>query len=203
MSDSPGLRDRKKQRTRRTIEQSALELFESAGFDGTTIDEIAEAADISPRTFFHYFPSKEDVVLADYAFRLESIVVALEASPADQDPWAALRTAFLTVGADYEAERDALLRRFRIIHSTASVAARNLQLQASWEDAVTAAVSDWLQVNPANDLRPRLLAGAALAAMRASLRQWLTDGGQSRLPDHIAACFDHMEVGLGKVKGQQ
>ncbi len=67
---------------------------------------------------------------------------------------------------------------------------------------MTAAVSDWLQVNPATDLRPRLLAGAALAAMRASLRQWLTDGGQSRLPDHIATCFDLMENGLGQVGGQ-
>ena len=202
MSDSPGLRDRKKQRTRRAIEQSALGLFETRGFDGITIDEIADAADISPRTFFHYFPSKEDVVLSDYALRLESIVAALAASPADQAPWEALRAAFLTVGADYESERDALLRRFRIIQSTPSVAARNLQLQASWEDAVTAAVSDWLQVSPANDLRPRLLAGAALAAMRASLRQWLADGGQSRLPDHIAACFDLMEHGLGEVGGR-
>ena len=202
MSESPGLRDRKKQRTRRAIEQSALDLFEARGFDGTTVDEIAEAADISPRTFFHYFPSKEDVVLADYALRLESIVAALEASPAGQAPWAALRAAFLTVAADYESERDALLRRFRIIQSTASVAARNLQLQASWEDAVTAAVSDWLQVNPATDLRPRLLAGAALAAMRASIRQWLTDSGRSRLPDHIAACFDLMEDGLGQVSSQ-
>ena len=199
MSESPGLRDRKKQRTRRAIEQSALELFEARGFDGTTIDEIAEAADISPRTFFHYFPTKEDVVLADYAIRLESIVAALEASPAGQAPWAALRGAFLGVGADYETQRDALLRRFRIIHSTESVAARNLQLQASWEDAVTAAVSDWLGVSPADDLRPRLFAGAALAAMRASIRQWLSDGGQSRLPDHIAACFDMLETGLGEV----
>ncbi len=106
MSDSPGLRDRKKQRTRRAIEQSALDLFETHGFDGTTIDEIADAADISPRTFFHYFPSKEDVVLADYALRLESIVAALEASLTDQAPWAALRAAFLTVGADYESERE-------------------------------------------------------------------------------------------------
>ena len=202
MSESPGLRDRKKQRTRRAIEQAALDLFDARGFDGTTIDEIADAADIAPRTFFHYFPSKEDVVLADYAVRLERIVAALEASPSDQAPWAALRGAFLAVGADYETEREQLLRRFRIIQTTPSVTARNLQLQASWEDAVTAAVSDWLHVDAARVIRPRLLAGAALSAMRASLRLWLTEDGHSRLPDNIASCFDLLETGLGEVGGR-
>jgi AcrR family transcriptional regulator len=199
MSETPGLRARKKQRTRRTIERAALDLFDARGFDGTTIDDIAAAADIAPRTFFHYFPSKEDVVLADYSIRLEQIVAALKASPTDQPPWPALRDAFLTVAADYETEREQLLRRFRIIQATPSVTARNLLLQASWEDAVTTAVSDWLGLDATRDIRPRLIAGAALAAMRASLRRWLTDDGRSRLPDHLAYCFDLMEVGLGEV----
>lgn len=199
MTEATGLRARKKQRTRQTIERVALELFEATGFDATTIDTIAAGADIAPRTFFHYFPSKEDVVLADYATRLDQIVAALTDSPPGQPPWSALRAAFLAVGADYEAERSHLLRRFRIIQSTPSVAARNLQLQASWEDAVTDAVSDWLGVDANSDIRPRLIAGAALAAMRASLRRWLTGDGDSRLPDHIVYCFDLMEAGLGRI----
>jgi AcrR family transcriptional regulator len=199
MSQSPGLRDRKKQRTRRTIEQVALALFEENGFDGTTIDMIAAAADISPRTFFHYFPSKEDVVLADYASRLDRIVAALRASLAGEAPWPALRAAFLSVAADYETERGELLRRFRLIEATPSVAARNLQIQATWEDAVTEAVASWLDLDAAGDLRPRLIAGAAMAAIRASLRRWLTDNGHSRLPSHIAYCFDLLESGLGQV----
>jgi AcrR family transcriptional regulator len=199
MSDTPGLRARKKQRTRRAIERAALDLFDEHGFEGTTIDDIAAAADIAPRTFFHYFPSKEDVVLADYTIRLEQIVAALKASPADHAPWPALRGAFLSVAADYETEREQLLRRFRIIEATPSVTARNLLLQASWEDAVTDAVSNWLGLDATRDIRPRLIAGAALAAMRASLRRWLTDDGRSRLPDHLAYCFDLMETGLGDV----
>jgi AcrR family transcriptional regulator len=199
MTEATGLRARKKQRTRQTIERVALELFEARGFDATTIDTIAAGADIAPRTFFHYFPSKEDVVLADYAIRLDQIVAALTASAPGRPPWPALRDAFLAVGADYEAERSHLLRRFRIIQSTPSVAARNLQLQASWEDAVTDAVSDWIGVDADGDIRPRLIAGAALAAMRASLRRWLTGDGDSRLPDHIVYCFDLMEAGLGQI----
>lgn len=199
MSESPGLRDRKKQRTRRTIERVALDLFEENGFDGTTIELIAAAADIAPRTFFHYFASKEDVVLADYATRLDRIVVALEAGPVGEAPWPALRAAFLGVAADYETERGDLLRRFRIIEATPSVAARNLQIQATWEDAVTEAVASWLGIDAARDLRPRLIAGAAMAAIRASLRHWLTDNGQSQLPSHISDCFDLLEAGLGHV----
>ena len=199
MSQTPGLRDRKKQRTRRTIERVALDLFEENGFDGTTIKLIAATAEIAPRTFFHYFPSKEDVVLADYATRLERIVAALEASPVGEEPWLALRAAFLSVAADFETERGELLRRFRIIEATPSVAARNLQIQATWEDAVTEAVARWLDVDAARDSRPRLIAGAALAAIRASVSLWLTDNGRSRLPGHISDCFDLLEGGLGQV----
>ncbi len=199
MSSSPGLRDRKKQRTRRTIERVALDLFEQDGFDATTIDQIAAAADVAPRTFFHHFPSKEDVVLSDDADRLDRIVLALQASSTAAPPWAALQTAFMRVAADYETERAVLLRRFRIIQAAPSVAAHNLQIQTTWEDAVTDAVAAWLDVDPATDLRPGLIAGAALAAMRTSLRRWLTDDGESRLPDHVAACFDLLDTGLGQV----
>lgn len=201
MQETRSLRSRKKERTRRTIEKVALELFEERGFDGATIDEIAAGADISPRTFFHYFPSKEDVVLADYAARLESIVTALESSNPDevQAPWAALRSAFLGVAADYESEREQLFRRFRIIRATPSVAARNLQLQETWEEAVAEIVSRWLGTDATSDLRPHLIAGAALTAMRASIRRWLNDGGKSRLPDHVAHSFDLMEAGLSQL----
>ncbi|MDX2342413.1 MAG: hypothetical protein QNL12_01075, partial [Acidimicrobiia bacterium] len=92
-----------------------------------------------------------------------------------------------------------LLRRFRIVRSAPSVAARNLQLQASWEDAVAAAVTDWLELDGDQDIRPKLMAGAALAAMRASLQRWLTDDGDTRLPDHITYCFDLLGVGLGQI----
>ena len=66
MEASPGLRERKKQRTRERIVEAAFELFEERGFEGTTIADIAEAADIAPRTFFSYFPSKDDVVFHDF-----------------------------------------------------------------------------------------------------------------------------------------
>lgn len=199
MSDPGGLRARKKRRTRDAIERAALDLFEQNGFEGTTIDEIASAADIAPRTFFHYFPSKEDVVLADYTLRLDQVLDALGEEAGDRSPWSTLRRVLLQVAGDYEAERDKLLRRFRIVQAAPSVTARHLQLQAGWEGAVTGAVSSWLDVDPLTDVRPRLIAGAAMASMRASLHRWLTDDGSTHLPDHLEECFDLLGVGLGEL----
>src|SRR5687768_15977154 len=76
MTDT-GLRERKKQRTREAIVENALRLFEERGFDQTTIADIAEAADIAPRTFFGYFPSKEDVVFADFPVYLDALAARL------------------------------------------------------------------------------------------------------------------------------
>ena len=66
--DEPGLRERKKIRTRETVRREAFRLFESNGYAQTTVDQIAEAADVSPRTFFRYFPTKESVLFSDDLF---------------------------------------------------------------------------------------------------------------------------------------
>ena len=86
-----GLRERKKARTRAAIREHALRLFREQGYDSTTVEQIAEAAEVSPSTFFRYFPTKEDVVLQD---DFDPIAIAkFEALPADMHPVAALRTA--------------------------------------------------------------------------------------------------------------
>ena len=87
MSEELGLRERKKLERRRSIEVAALNRFGKNGFDATTIDEIAADADIAPRTFFSYFPTKEDVVLADYADRLKRTTDELGRRPPSEAPW--------------------------------------------------------------------------------------------------------------------
>lgn len=91
MSDEPGLRERKKKHTRETVRREAFRLFESNGYAQTTVDQIAEAADVSSRTFFRYFPSKESVLVADEF--IEPIVEAFLAAPAELSPVAAYRHA--------------------------------------------------------------------------------------------------------------
>ena len=191
-----GLRERKKRETWERIEKAAIEMFERDGFDATTIEDIAAAVDIAPRTFFHYFATKEDAVLADYADRLGRITLALAERPAAEAPWTALREALLMVAIDYETARPDLIRRFQIMATTPSVFARSLQLQAGWEAAVTDAMTVRLGSDPEHDITPQLLAAAALAAMRASLRHWLTNGAAASLPALVNDCFDQLAHGL-------
>src|SRR5438876_3205893 len=81
-SETVGLRERKKLKTREALEQAALELFEKQGFDRTTIEEIVEACDVSPRTFFRYFPNKEALLLTDADEKCQLLVAGLLDRPA-------------------------------------------------------------------------------------------------------------------------
>lgn len=195
----PGLRERKKMERRRAIEAAALDLFTRQGFDATTTEQIAAAVDIAPRTFFSYFPTKEDVVLADYAQRLERIVEELAGRPGSEEPWDALRASLLAVAADYEAEREQLMVRFGIMAGNPSVFARSLALQAGWEDTLATAMADRLGAEP-GDVTPRLMAAAALAAMRSSIRHWLVTGHAEPLPCLVSACFERLGRGFSGVR---
>ncbi len=207
VEESLGLRERKKLQRRHEIEVAALDLFEADGFEQTTIDAITAKVRISPRTFFYYFSTKEDVVLADYARRLARIIEEVTQQPDDLGPWASLRVSFVVVAADYETEREQLIRRFGIIAANPSVYARSLQLQAGWEDALTEVLSERIDRSsgPATDpprspaIEPRLLAASALALMRSSIRHWLETGCQVPLPPLVDECFEQLAVGLSAV----
>lgn len=194
----PGLRERKKKERRRAIEAAALDLFARYGFDATTTEQIAAAADISPRTFFSYFPTKEDVVLADYAQRLERILTELAARPDGERPWEALRASLLVVATDYEAEREQLMLRFSIMAQCPSVFARNLALQAGWESTLATAMARRMGAD-SDDVTPGLMAAAALAAMRSSIRHWLLTGHAEPLPSLVEVCFDNLGRGFDRL----
>lgn len=84
MSDDEGLRARKKRRTRRALADAALRLFAEQGYDTTTVAQIAEAADVSTKTFFNYFPAKEDVLFSDANHRLATAIEAIEERSTDE-----------------------------------------------------------------------------------------------------------------------
>lgn len=114
--EEPGLRERKKLRTRETVRREAFRLFETNGYAQTTVDQIAEAADVSPRTFFRYFPTKESVLFSDDL--LTPIIEAFLAAPAELSPVAAYRHAAAHVfesmaGPDF----DYVIARQRLLYS--------------------------------------------------------------------------------------
>jgi AcrR family transcriptional regulator len=109
-----GLRERKKAKTRATIQQHALRLFQEQGYQATTVEQIAEAAEISPSTFFRYFPTKEAVVLDDDYDPL--LIEAFQAQPADLSPVQAMRRAIKTGLANIpDDERNAIWGRVELI----------------------------------------------------------------------------------------
>lgn len=194
-----GLRERKKAERRRRIEAAALDLIEAKGFEGATVQEISARAGISTRTFFYYFDTKEDVVLADYAARLARITEELGRRPPSEAPWDALRSSFVVVASDYAEQRGELVRRFRIMAMSPSVAARSLQLQAGWEDALADRVAA-RSGSGADDIESRLLASAALACIRSALRHWLATGQGAALPELVEGCFARMATGLSELR---
>ncbi|MEU6781137.1 TetR family transcriptional regulator [Nonomuraea angiospora] len=101
MSDRPGLRERKKAKTRALIQKEALRLFREQGYAATTVEQIAEAAEVAPSTVFRYFATKEDLVLVD---QFPPFIEALQSAPAHLKPVPAVRAAMRVILAGQTAE---------------------------------------------------------------------------------------------------
>src|SRR5258705_7624987 len=172
----PGLRERRKGLTAAKLGAAALRLFSERGFDSVTVDDIAAAADVSRRTFFRYFASKEDVLLADHFVQLARLREAMAARPPDEPILTALRNAILSMTGDFEDRKEMVILRGRIMRNTPSLQARSLVHQRAWEDAMQEMVAQRLAVDPTVDLRPGVVAATALAAMRVAFTNWLVAG---------------------------
>src|SRR5690242_3585441 len=123
---SPGLRERKKQKTRWAIQEHAMRLFAQQGYDETTVEQIAAAAEISPSTFFRYFKTKEDVVTQD---QYDPLLVELFAEePQDRTPLAAMRDIMRKVFAQMPpSERDKIAERTKLIMAVPALRARTYE----------------------------------------------------------------------------
>ena len=157
---SPGLRERKKAKTRAAIQAAALHLFERQGYQATTVDQIAEMAEVSQSTFFRYFPSKEDVVLLDRYDPL--LLAALVAQPAELSPIAALRRTLRSVLGGLPAEElERERQRAMLVVSVPELRARAL-------DDLTASLQPFREAvavrtgRPVDDSAVRALTGAVL-----------------------------------------
>ncbi|HEY2192403.1 MAG TPA: TetR family transcriptional regulator [Actinomycetospora sp.] len=180
----------------RHLEAVALELFAARGFDAVTVDDLAAAGGVGRRTFFRYFPTKLDVVLGELDDALAALVVTLHAVPAEVDPVAAAREAFLQVNAYADRDVPALRRRLRLIETVPEVAARAAVRYAAWERAVAVdAAARW--GCSTTELRPQVFARVVVAAMRGVFTTWLdssADDGAS-LRALVGEAFD--DVGRG------
>jgi AcrR family transcriptional regulator len=160
-----GLRERKKAKTRAAIREHALRLFEKQGYAATTVDQIAEAAEVSPSTFFRYFRTKEDVVLTDDLDDL--IVAAIQAQPAALPPVRAVLEGMRALFTDIDDEAWAAEgRRQRIIASVPDLRARLMQQTVAAIDLLAAALAARAG-RPAGDPACRVLSGALVGVVLA------------------------------------
>ena len=178
-----GLRERKKQRTREQIVEAAARLFAERGYDATTIADIAAAADIAPRTFFAYFPSKEAVVFHDADRDFEGLTAALASRPEGEYAFTALRRWIDQRVAASQVDEEGQLLRKQLCEQSEELRRVQHGLIARIEEALRTEIARDLG-EPSDTLRPRLIAAATIAALRALVDE------PRRTPEDAAAVLD-------------
>jgi AcrR family transcriptional regulator len=190
-----GLRERKKQATRRALHEAALRLVAERGLDGVSVDDIAERAGVSPRTFFNYFPAKDDAVLGLDETASRRQVAAFLARPAGESPLQALRAVARDQAAEIAGETDLWPLRLRVIEAHPALLGRLAAAFGRSETALAEAVARRAG-SDAHDLHPVLLAGVAGVAMRTALHRWLATDFAASLPDLVDEAWDALAAGL-------
>ena len=175
-----GLRERKKQRTRQQIIEAAMGLFAERGYHATTIADIAEAADVAPRTFFSYFPSKEAVVFHNVDRDMGSLAEVLRNRLPGENVFDALRRWIDSMFDQWLAEGDEALLRKQLCREDTGLANFEGGTLARIHDLLREAIADDLR-EPPDALRPRLVAAAAMAALT-SLEGSLEEKAAEQLP---------------------
>ncbi|MEV0398496.1 TetR family transcriptional regulator [Actinoallomurus sp. NPDC050550] len=184
-AETTGLRERTRRAVRAELAELALGLFVERGYERTTVEDIAAAAGVSRRSFFRYFPTKEDVLFGDVDELAEQIAEDIRARPGDEDAWACLHAVL----RDWEPRIHAAQRELtglRLIETTPALRARLHQKRDELRDRISAALCE--RPSPLLDaFTADLLTAAAGAALDAVAREWLrSDGTADR-----AALIDH------------
>lgn len=193
MSATTGLREAHKQTTRRALEDAALRLFARDGFDATTVEAIAEEARVSPRTFFRYFATKDEVL--DMGFRERHVRLRAETAgaPTAQPDLDVACAALRVMAAGFEADRDRVLLRARATRTSMVLRGRTADTLAAWEDALAAGLAERRGADRP-DPSARVTAAIALAAWRTAFGLWLAESAAARrrLSEHVDEAFGYL-----------
>lgn len=188
-----GRRERKKAETRQAISAAALELALAHGPGGVTVDDIAAAADVSPRTVFNYFATKEEAILGVDPERRAEVMARLAERPAGESPLVSLREAMRS-----DDPHGAVSWRAR-----ARLAREHPQLQSAYvagftalEDELTLGLAARLDLDPVRDPYPRLVVAVALAALRVAVQNAIDVDQVEDMNDFVDRAFTLASAGL-------
>ncbi|GGS87724.1 TetR/AcrR family transcriptional regulator [Nonomuraea spiralis] len=202
-----GLRERKKEQTRRRIAETAMRLFAERGYDAVTVNEIAEAAGVAKVTLFAYFPSKECLALDGVKDDTAAIVVGRGEG---RSPLGALREHYRSMAGAREVDVEELLTRVRVIAANPALLAAVHQTHAGARHELAAALAEAAGV-PAGDVTAQLMAGqitAAITTLQESFFQRLAAGVPLEeagllLARDVETAFDLLEYGFSSIKKEK
>jgi AcrR family transcriptional regulator len=176
-TSAPGLRERKRQQTRERLSRAAMALFLERGFEATTLDDIAAAADVSRRSFFHYFASKEDVVFAWQEESTAALVAAVAARPADESMLVAAENAITAMVRQLEPNEAIAMACLK--RDNPALQARDQVKYEKLERALAEALSKRTG-HKSEKLKARLVAMIATGAMRIGGELWAAEGAREK-----------------------
>ncbi|WP_205019221.1 TetR family transcriptional regulator [Streptomyces sp. HB132] len=199
----PGLRERKKQATRRAIAEAAVRLAAEHGVENVTVEAISEAAGVSPRTFFNYFPSHDDAfVMVDDEVG-ERIRESVRRAPADRPPLDVVRDALVAELDGFEARKELWTLQCKVLQRSPHLIHRGLKAHVAEERALAVAITDWLDATrpgatgpPGADVFPQLLAAVTQTALRVAIEHWCDRPGETVLAEVFRDVFAQLSQGL-------
>jgi len=190
------LREDKKAAVRQALVAAANHRFHRHGFAQTTIDEICADACVSRRSFFRYFENKEALAFPHRTERLERFLALLDGAGHSANPVDALRAICETFAREYSANRDLILAQQRLVDSVPALAAREHEIDRDWETAMAATFRRRFGRGAAAERRARLMAGAAIGVIRATMRYWYEKDGKPDLARLGQEALDGLEQGF-------
>lgn len=191
-----GLRERKKLKTRSAIRRAAYRLIDEQGYQATTVERIAAAAEVSPSTVFRYFPTKEDIVLADAYDAAAAIESALRERPPGETPLESLRFAVTrTVGAAVQDDREEMHQRAGLLVQVPAVRARAAETMAGSSRRLARVLAERTGRRP-DDLAVRVLTTAVLGALCEAAIHWAEHDQRDDLVVLLDRALDVLGSGL-------
>ncbi len=192
MTSEVGVRERKKQAARAALTDAALRLFQDNGFDATTVNDIAHLASMSPRTFFRYFDTKEDVVFQDAPRHLEALRRLLSERPPSETNAVALRAALIAFSEVLEGEREELQLRSQLARSARTLAERAAIELQNWRLALTEELMH--RPGDSDQTRCHLLAGFGVHVLAVAIS--LRSDDDRTIPELTAHCWQELTEGV-------
>ena len=208
-TSTPTLRERKKAATREALQSAALRLAVRDGLDALTVEAIAEMVDVSPRTFFNYFGSKEEALLPSDEARHVELQAAIAARPADEPPLEALHAVIRELAVRISERREETTLRMQLVRENPSLLPRHLANFATFERVLVEAIAARTGLDPDCDLYPSLAATAAVGVLRSASQLWRNQGendqaaSQPDLGELVDDAFRELAAGLPAFSSQR